>query len=206
MSDSKLKKFDTMGHRERHLLKDILKRIDTKSFDLMSNPVFKSGRDFITNMMNPQSDLYQKFESPFRRQYSEEIVPQIAEQFSAYDSQDSSAFKQALSQSASGLESNISNMRQGAMEGAAQQALGYAQAPGMMNQNMVNTALSSSGFGYQSIPGVEGWGQRMFGGIAGGASSLLGSYGMNKTNQWMQSSSTPSSTGGILNTQDYGEY
>lgn len=204
MSDAKLKRFETLDHRQRDLLKDIIKRIDIGAFDLSSNSIFKSGQNFISKMMNPKSSIYQKFESPFRRQYAEQIVPKIAEQYSMYDAQDSSAFRQSMSQSAADLEQNIAGMRQSAMEGAAQQALGYSQAPGYMQQSLVNTALGNSSFGYQAIPGTEGWGQGLFGGLASAAGSMAGSYAMNRFNEW--NSSAPASTGNILNNYDFGEY
>lgn len=185
MSSSSLQKFNTLDSRTRKLLKEIIGRVDTSSLDIMSNPVFQSGRNFISQMMNKRSDLYQNFEAPYRRQYREQIVPGIAEQFSAYDAQDSSAFRQALSQSAADLEGNIAGMRQNAMEGAAQQALGYAQAPGYSQMNMVNAMLGNPSYAYQAMPGVEGWGQGLFGGLAGGAGSLMGSYAMNKMSEMM---------------------
>ena len=44
----------------------------------------------------------------------------------------------------------------------------------------MNMGLGNQGFAYQAIPGTEGWGQGMFGGLAAGASALLGNYAMSK--------------------------
>jgi len=146
-----------MDSGQRNLLKQIMKNLNLGSFDFDKNKSYQAGLDFNRQMLDPNSQAYQNLEAPYRRQYQEETVPRIAEAFSAYDAQDSSAFRQSLGRSAEDLEMNIAGQKQSAMSNAAQSMLQYSQAPGNIYQSLINTALGSQSYGYQQVPGTQGF-------------------------------------------------
>jgi hypothetical protein len=186
MSSSKLKKFNTMDSGQRSLLKKIMSQMNLGSFDLGGNSTFKAGQNFNRQMLDPNSQAYQNLEAPYRRQYQEETVPRIAEAFSAYDAQDSSAFRQSMGRSAEDLEMNIAGQKQSAMSNAAQSMLQYSQAPGNIYQSLINTALGSQSYGYQQVPGTKGWGPNLFGMMSNLGGQAAGQWGMNQMSQMNQ--------------------
>ncbi len=175
-----------MDSGQRNLLKQIMKNLNLGSFDFDKNKSYQAGLDFNRQMLDPNSQAYQNLEAPYRRQYQEETVPRIAEAFSAYDAQDSSAFRQSLGRSAEDLEMNIAGQKQSAMSNAAQSMLQYSQAPGNIYQSLINTALGSQSYGYQQVPGTQGWGPNLFGMASNLGGQYAGQWGMNKLSQMNQ--------------------
>ena len=178
--EAKLKKYDTYTKEQKKLHKDIIKRIDTKSFDLKKDPLFKQGQQFVADMLNPSSSAYKKFEAPYLNDFRQKVVPELAERFSQYGAQDSSAFKQALSQSGGQLSENLAAMKTQGMMNASSMALNYAQAPAQMQMGLVNSALNAQPYGYQVIPGQESTKSKLTGGLVKGGviggAYLLGNY------------------------------
>ena len=179
-SDPKLKKVDTYTKSQKKLQKELIKRIDTKAFDLKKDPLFIKGKKFVRDMLNPSSEAYQKFEAPYLRDFRESVIPQLAERFSGYGAQDSNAFRQGLSQGGERLQENLAAMKAQGMMNASNMALSYAQAPAAMQQGLVSTALGAQPYGYQVIPGKQSTGSSIAGGLARGAATIgayaLGNY------------------------------
>jgi len=170
----KLKKVDTLNSQQRHLLEKYMKKIDPRAFDLSKNPTFQAGQNFLTDMLNPSSEAYSKFEAPYLRNFQERIVPGIAERFSAYDAQNSSAFGQSLGQAGAGLQEQLASMRTQGMMNASQGALNYGLAPSNLANSMVGQALGTPAYAYQNIQGQPGWGQGLMGGLGQGLGSVAG--------------------------------
>ena len=178
---AKLKKVDTQTKEQKKLHKKIIKEIDTKTFDLNKNPMFKQGQAFLTEMLDPSSAAFARYEAPYLRDFRENIVPGLADRFSQYGAQDSSAFKQSLGQGGERLSENLAALRTQGMMNASGQALNYAQAPAQMQQGLVNTALSAEPYGYQVIPPKQSATSGIASGIASGLSrgaATLGAYAL----------------------------
>ncbi len=169
----KLKKVETLNSHQKKLLEKYMQRINPKAFDLSKNSTFQAGQNFLTDMLNPSSEAYSKFEAPYLRQFQESTVPQIAERFSAYDAQNSSAFGQAMGQAGAGLQEQLASMRTQGMMGASQGAFNYGMAPSNMANSMVGQALGTPAFGYERLQGQPGWGQGLIGGL-GQAAGMAG--------------------------------
>lgn len=174
-TEAKMKKVETMTGTEKKLFKKMLKQIDPKSFDLSKNKTFMRGQDFVKQMLDPSSEAYQKFEAPYMRQFNEEIVPGVAERFSQYDAQDSSAFNQSMGQAASSLSERLAALRTQSMGAASNQALQYGTAQAGVYGSLYGQSLGSSPYAYQVMPGqnaTEGWGGGAMSGIAQGAGTI----------------------------------
>ena len=129
------------------------------------------GVDYLQQLFNPQS--YERLEKPAMRQFQEQIVPGIAERFSAMGSgsKGSSAMRNELGRAGVDLATNLASLRQQGMMGALPQALGLQQFPiqaqlGLFGQG-VGTNLA--GVPYQGMLGplLQGLGQ------AGGTAAAM---------------------------------
>ena len=156
--DPSLEKFSQMTGTQKKKLKKGLKAIDFNAFDLSKNPTFMAGNKFIQDMLNPSSEAYKNFEAPYLRQFREEIVPQVAERFSQYDAQNSSAFTQAMGQQSAGLSERLASMRTNAMAGMIPQAGQYGTAQAGIYGGLFGQTMGSQPFGYTMNPGTQGWG------------------------------------------------
>ena len=90
-----------------------------------------AGLQQILSLLNNNPEAFSKFEDPYKRQFQQETVPGLAEQFAGMGSggsQNSSAFGQALSGAGADLSSNLAALR-GQLQN---QALGQLQ--GFQNQ------------------------------------------------------------------------
>jgi hypothetical protein len=84
------------------------------------------GFDYFSQIMSDDPSATEAFEAPYLRQFQEQTIPNIAEQFSALDAQGSSAFGQTLSSAGAGLQENLAALRQGLKMQAMQQMQGMA--------------------------------------------------------------------------------
>lgn len=170
----KLKKVDTLNSKQQELLKKYIRSINRDAFDLSENPTFQAGQSFITDMLNPSSDAYKKFEAPYLRQFQEQLVPQLTERYNAYDLQKSSGFDQALAHAYTGMQENLAAMKTQNMMAASQGALNYGMAPANLANSMVSQALGTPAYAYQNIQGQPGWGQGLMGGLGQGLGTVGG--------------------------------
>lgn len=116
----------------------------------------------------------EQLQAPYLRQFREQIVPQLAEQFAGFGagSQSSSAFQQALGQSGAGLAENLASLGIGREQNALQSLQNLL---GLQTQGLVKKELPWWQQGLVGLSGGigQGIGQSLGGGIGGGASSLL---------------------------------
>ena len=136
------------------------------------SPLYRSGSNWLQNILSGSPEAFQAFEAPLMNQFNEQIVPAIAERFGAIaGNRGSSGLSNSLAQAARGLSTDIAGVRAGLQQGAAGQALNYAQQP---YSNML------SGFGIQSFennerPGREGLISPILSGIGAAFAGPVGS-------------------------------
>lgn len=176
------KEISTMSKGQSSFLQQLLSQLMGQSSDISQNPLYQSGASYLQNLLSGSPESTAAFEAPHLRQFQEQIVPALAERFAGLGagSQKSSAFQQALGQSAAGLQENLAALRAGLQGGAAQQALGYAQQPisNLQGFSQLGLGTSTKAFVPKQMPF---WQQLLLGGaqrgsqIAGNfASSLFG--------------------------------
>jgi len=169
---TKIKKVDMMTKEQKKLRQKAIKSVDYESFDIENNPLFKHGKQFLTEMMDPSSEAYKKYEAPYMQKFRETNA-QTAARFGVGEN---SSMARGLNSQSQRLSENLASQRTQGMFGAAQQGLGYAQAPGQINSNLLNSALQAQPFGYQQIEPYEKAGSKISKGIFKGA--LVGAAGI----------------------------
>lgn len=136
------------------------------------SPLYQSGSNWLQGILSNSPEAFQQFEAPLMSQFNEQIVPAIAERFGAIaGNRGNSGLNNSLAQAARGLSTNLGGIRAGLQQGAAGQALNYAQQP---YNNML------SGFGVQSFdnvqtPGTQGFAAPLLSGIGAAMGGPIGS-------------------------------
>ena len=171
---TKIKKVDMMTKEQKKLRQKAIKSVDYEAFDIENNPLFKHGKQFLTEMMDPSSEAYKKYEAPYMQKFRETNA-QTASRFGLGQN---SSMAQGMNSQEQRLSENLASQRTQGMYGAAQQGLGYAQAPGQISGNLLNSALQAQPFGYQQIEPYEKAGSKVgkgiFKGLLVGGAALAG--------------------------------
>jgi hypothetical protein len=129
-----------------------------------------AGLQNILGLLQGGDEAFAKFEDPYKRQFQQETIPGLAEQFAGMGSggsQNSSAFQQALGGAGADLSANLASLR-GNLQN---QAVGQLQ--GFQNQAYQPTFQTSF------TPPTTG----LFQGLTSGLSQGVGSYLGNKSFQ-----------------------
>lgn len=154
----------------------------------------QTGMNYLQGLMSQDPQAMQAFEAPYKRQFSEEILPQIAQRFSGLGALNSSGFQQALARAGEGLSERLAALHGGlGMQAAgmmpgmsqmnqqnAQGLLGGATFPERMQNQYQQQALGTQGFGYANIPAQQrqpGMGQSIMPGIGQGIGQGIGTAG-----------------------------
>jgi len=129
------------------------------------------GSDYISRLLSGSPEAFEQFEAPIQRQFREQTIPQLAEQFSGLGAgaQRSSAFQQALGSAGTDLSERLAALRGQLQLGALPQAFQYSQAPLSGLQNLLG--LNTQAF----LERRPNFGQSLFTNLAGGLGSALGS-------------------------------
>jgi hypothetical protein len=144
-----------------------------RQYDVTRSPQYQQALDMLgqtgqyaQGLMQPGSEAYQAFAAPEMRQFNEEIMPNIAEQFAGVGGLSSSGFQQQAAQAGSGLAERLAALRanlqfQGAglQSQLAQQLSNMGMLPyeqrmrmAQLNQNRYAQALGTSRFGLMQKP------------------------------------------------------
>ena len=106
----------------------------------------QSTMQMLQDYMNPESDLYQNFEAPYKRQFEEETLPGIAERYAGANAMgsglSSSGFGQALGAAGGKLQTDLAAMKSTMQRNAITDWLNQ------YNQT-ANRAQNAQPFGYQ---------------------------------------------------------
>jgi hypothetical protein len=114
------------------------------------------GLEYYMNILGNNPEAFAALEAPMMRQFNEQIVPGLAERFSAVGGQRSSAFPQALSQAGADLSERLSAQRH--------------QLRGQAASNLLNIGLGTRPFEniyMQGSPGLLGYAAQGAGMAAG---------------------------------------
>ena len=82
-----------------------------------------TGFQNIMNILGGGEEAFTAFESPIKRQFQEEIIPEISEQFAGAGALDSSGFGPQLARASEGLSETLSAQRANLQSNAMQQLM-----------------------------------------------------------------------------------
>jgi hypothetical protein len=139
---SKPKIQEGMTSSQRRMFDDLMSQV--RQMQSQYAPATQQGLGYLQNMFDPNS--YASLEAPAMRQFQEEIIPGIAERFSAMGagSQSSSSFRNQLGRAGVDLGTNLANLRQQGMMQALPQALQLQQYPMQYGQSLFGSSLGSN--------------------------------------------------------------
>lgn len=149
---TRMKKLPTVSPEQEGYINQLLQGVGELTPDMFN---------YLSQILSDDPELMKQFEAPAMRQFDEEIVPGIAERFSALGagSQRSSAFPQQIAAAGSRLSENLAAQRANLKSGAMGQLASLGQ-----------TGLTPT-FGYQPKT-KQGWGSSM-GQLGGGLLGML---------------------------------
>lgn len=187
---TKFDKLKALTHQEEKAKKSLLDT-DTSGYGRSyKSPVYQAGMDWLQELLSQSpEERYAGLEAPYMRQFQEQIMPGIAEQFAGAGALGSSAFGNAaagagtdLMERLASLNINAQNQFRGQQMAALSPAMEYAQLPfrermmrSQNQQSRYSTAFGAPSFAYREIPGQAGWGQGLMGGIGKSLGSSVGS-------------------------------
>lgn len=213
--------YSTLTGSQKKVMGKMMKPINDKRFDFTRSPQYQEAlaqlqgaqgdvqgvqgniqgiNQYAQGLMDPNSEAYQSFAAPEQRQFQEQTMPHIAEQFAGIGGLSSSGFQQAASQAGAGLAERLAALRssmgmQGAqlgMQGAqlglqgaglqgqlAGQLSNMGAAPydmlfnlAQLNQNRYSTALGTPTKAFAAKRPT--FGQQFMGSLAGGLGKGIG--------------------------------
>jgi hypothetical protein len=135
--------------------------------NITQNPQYQQGQEYLNSLFN-DPEFFNKFEAPIRRQYEEEIMPNLANRFASMGSggsTGSTGFRNQALREQTNLSTNLAALRGQLQQQGAGQALQYAQAPFNNLMQMAQLGLTPTNNVYQ--PPSAG----MFGPLAAQAGS-----------------------------------
>jgi hypothetical protein len=206
----RLQPYDIYDKGQKKIYKDFIKRMGTQfqppgEYGTMMNALQQpfqqgsaqnQGMDYLRSLISQDPKMMQQFEAPAKRQFSEEIMPQISERFAGLGALNSSGFQQSLAQAGASLSERLAALRGGLGMQATSMMPGMSQmnqqnAQGLMQgamfpYNMQNQqsqqALGTKGFDYYGVNPQQRnqgfWGQAgsgMMGGMGMGFGGGIGS-------------------------------
>lgn len=139
------------------------------NMDITQNPQYKQGNDWLMSMFS-DPNFFKSFEAPLMRQFQEQTMPQLENQYAALGTGggfNSSAFRNQAAREGTNLYEKIAQLRGGMQQNAIPQLFNSAQMPISNQQNLVNTALGfqpnnvyqppGSSFGNLASPMIQGY-------------------------------------------------
>ena len=140
---------------------DILRQVKQQGGyqDINQDQNFQQGQDYLQSMFNDPS-FFDKFEAPMMRNFNENIVPGLANQFASMGSggsMGSTAFRNQLGREGSNLQTNMAAQRGQMQQNAIPQLMNYAQAPNNSVNQMYQQGLTPTNNQYQP-PDPGFWG------------------------------------------------
>jgi hypothetical protein len=140
----------TMPSYQKNFFRDYISQLGGQNGNIMQNPLYQQGSNWLQNLFSNDSQSMQAFEAPYMRRFREQTIPQLAEQFAGMGAgaQSSSGFQQALGQAGAKLSEDLASLRSGLQFQSIPHALQYAQQPVANYANMSQTALGTQDQGY----------------------------------------------------------
>lgn len=145
---------------------------------------FGMSADFYRSLLDPSSQAVQQFQAPAMRQFNEQIVPQLAEQFAGLGAGGSSlggsAFRNALGMQGASLAERLNAMRTGLGMQGAQGLMGVGQQA--LNPYMQTYIRQRQPGFLENLSPLVGAG---IGAFAGPALGVAGERAGQKLGNWM---------------------
>lgn len=166
-------------------------QFQNKLLEMLSGPggigqggALQGGQNFLQQLLSGSPEATKAFEAPYKRQFNEETIPELANRFSggfgipgAASARSSSGFQQALAQAGTGLSENLAALRGGMQLQGIPLALQYLT-------HLIPGALHNR-FGTGFKPGTPGPGGEFIGPVVGGFGQAFGQQtGANLANKW----------------------
>lgn len=167
-SRDKMKRLPTMSPEQQQLFNQMLGSLGNLQ---------GMGQQTLTDWLSPESESFQRFAEPYKRQFEQETVPMLGERFAGTGATSgalsSSGFGQSLSAASGNLQSQLAQMKVGLQQQALSNIL-----------QQMGLGLGAQPFAYMRQQGTPGLGTTALTSWAGqgfpGASSpgdLWGDYG-----------------------------
>jgi hypothetical protein len=109
---------------------------------------------YLQQLLSGSPESTAAFEAPYMRQFHEQTIPHLAEQFAGLGATSSSGFQQALGQAGAGLSEQLAQLREGLRFGAAQQ--GQQGIQNLLGLNTQALVPKQPGFLKQLLLGLSG--------------------------------------------------
>lgn len=140
--------------------------------------------DLWSQMLNPNSDIYNQLLAPYQQQFEQETVPGLAERFASGGGGmggglSSSGFGQALSSASSNLQTNLASLKNQLMQQAAGNIANQYQG-------LSQGAMNVDPFMYYEKQAQPSFWQKFLGGGGGGMGNMFGGGGGNGSSQGFQ--------------------
>lgn len=145
-------------------------------FSSLLGPLLGQSGGYLGDLLSGSSDALDRFQAPYMRQFNEQIVPGLAEQFAGVGGLSSSGFQQALGQAGAGLSENLAALREQMRSQVPSQIMGNVQ--NLLGQNTQALLPKQMPWWQQGLIGVgSGLGQGLGMSAGGGMGAGIGALG-----------------------------
>lgn len=166
------------------VLSDVMGMRNKGQNDITQNQNYQGGSQWLNDLFGNDQSFFDKFQAPLERNFSENIMPDVASRFASQGSGGSlgsTAFRNQANREGERLQESLAALRGGMQQQGVGQALQYGQAPVQNYMQMLQQALQPTQNTYQ------GPSMGLFGGMAApfaqGAASYWGGQGGMNNNQ-----------------------
>ncbi len=180
----KYKRLPTMTPEQQQLMSQNIQQLMGGGFAGAGAPGYEAGMGYLQDLYSQSPQAFARMQEPYMRQFQQQVVPGLAERFSAAGGgspmgggRQSSAFNQAMGQAGSNLSAQLGGMFEGMRSQNLQNLLGFSQAPFQQGLEM----MAQKPFGYAYQPGSTG----LFGGAMAGLGGGLGLGGGMGFGNWL---------------------
>lgn len=130
-------------------------------------PLLNQSGGYLQDLLSGSPESFQSFSAPYERQFREQTVPALAEQFAGVGGLSSSGFQQALGQAGAGLSENLASLREGLR----------SQIPGQIMSNLQNLLGMQSQAFLPKAPKQNSFLKQLLLGLTGSVGQGLGTLG-----------------------------
>jgi hypothetical protein len=155
-TDARFEKLNRLNPEQEAALSNILGGVNQNNLNPQAQPTYQAGENYLQNLLSNSNDAFSKFEAPYKRQFEEEIIPQIAERFTGQNARNSSAFRNALGQQGAALSERLAALREGLRMQAVPEAFKYGSQPSELQAKLASLGLGTQTREYGNIPGRQG--------------------------------------------------
>lgn len=146
-------------------------------FAQLLGPLLGQSGGYLQDLLGGSEESFNRFAAPYQRQFQEQIVPELAEQFAGVGALSSSGFQQALGQAGAGLSERLASLKEGLRSQIAPQIFSNLQQ--LLGQNTKAFLKQDLPWWQQGLVGFggglgEGLGLALGGGLTGGIGALGG--------------------------------